>query len=125
MTPKYGYNSPWRNRRDVSALDFISQLSSLDLDEAVAQAMNFAPTRHVIVNHCKKCKADLRTGKDKDSLCDPCANAEADVKEQKVLIREDSQTIPILTRTPMEPTAKEFIARFNKEKRKLEEVFFI
>jgi hypothetical protein len=90
MPSKYGRNTPWRNRVEGSTA-YIPSLSSFDLDEAVVAALNGAPKKHVIIHHCKACKAALRAGKGKDSLCDPCASKETKAAEQTTLTLQSKE----------------------------------
>jgi hypothetical protein len=90
MPSKYGRNTPWRNRVAGSTA-YIPSLSSFDLDEAVVAALNGAPKKHVIIHHCKACKAALRAGKGKDDLCDPCSLKETQAAEQTTLILQNKE----------------------------------
>ena len=128
MAYKYGKNSPWRTNLALpgSLPPIMGQVPdgfrSIDLDEAVAIAMENIPPKHVVIHHCK-CGAALRTGKKKGDKCDPCIRKEQEAKERRTLAREDTRTIPMISNAPMQSTSAEFQKGLMAQIRKLEEVY--
>ena len=138
MASKYGRNSPWRNNLALPGSlppimegQAASGFRSINLDEAVALALEHAPVKHVVIHHCK-CGTVLRSTKRNGDLCDPCRRAAEEAKERRTLVREDTRTIPMIAKAPMQPTSAEFqkglieqIQGLMEQIRKLERQFCI